>query len=333
MKISVIVPVYNSAAFLDKCIGSIINNTYKNLEIICVNDGSKDNSLEMLRRYQTEDSRIVIIDQVNKGVSAARNAGIQASSGELISFIDADDWIHPLFFDILFRGMEESKSDIIAAGIERIRDESEDLKEVNPENNIPVVFSKKQLFSDRSVRYYTCGKLFRKEVITGILFDEKIHIAEDVLFNADILFRNPSIVMAKVKTPMYAYRDNYGSAVHTNTYKEKYYSMLALYKKIIHYGKDHLFYHDYLVEIIKQLLSIRYLSMGPRGDKGYKRKINRLLRKSLGQLKWKYTKQKMILSVFYCFPSIYRMWRIANDPTLLIQEKKAKKETEHIYEE
>ena len=102
-KISVIVPVYNTQPFLERCLQSIINNTYKNIEIICINDGSTDRSLNILNVYAAQDNRIILVNQHNRGISAARNAGLNIATGEYISFIDSDDWIHPDYFKLLMQ--------------------------------------------------------------------------------------------------------------------------------------------------------------------------------------------------------------------------------------
>ena len=91
--LSVIIPVYNAAAFLPRCLESLIGQTYQNLEVICVDDGSSDNSLEILQQYADRDSRIKVIHQENAGVSAARNAGLDVATGEYVTFVDADDWL------------------------------------------------------------------------------------------------------------------------------------------------------------------------------------------------------------------------------------------------
>ena len=90
-KVSVIIPVYNVEKYLQKCLDSVINQTYKNLEIICVDDGSPDNSGGILDAYAQNDSRIIVIHQENAGVSAARNRGLDAATGEYIAFVDSDD--------------------------------------------------------------------------------------------------------------------------------------------------------------------------------------------------------------------------------------------------
>lgn len=94
-KISIIVPVYNAEKTLDRCVQSLQSQTYSHIEIILVNDGSKDNSLEICRRYAREDSRIRVIDKPNGGVSSARNAGLDAATGDFVMFCDSDDWADP----------------------------------------------------------------------------------------------------------------------------------------------------------------------------------------------------------------------------------------------
>lgn len=97
-KISVIIPVYNTERYLPRCLDSVLSNTYDNLEVICINDGSTDNSINILDNYKVSDERVVVINQKNSGVSAARNAGINVATGEYIAFIDSDDWVHPQNF-------------------------------------------------------------------------------------------------------------------------------------------------------------------------------------------------------------------------------------------
>ena len=93
--ISVIIPVYNVEAYLPRCLDSVIQNTYRNLEIICVDDGSTDGSPEILRDYAQRDARITVITKENGGVSSARNAGLDRATGEFVAFIDSDDFVHP----------------------------------------------------------------------------------------------------------------------------------------------------------------------------------------------------------------------------------------------
>src|SRR5690554_2682260 len=116
-KVSIIIPVYNKAPYLDSCISSVINQTYKNLEIIIIDDGSTDNSLEICENYRKKDERIQLISQENQGVSVARNKGIQKASGEWIYFLDADDYLELDAFEILVKKSHYLDVDLIHFGI------------------------------------------------------------------------------------------------------------------------------------------------------------------------------------------------------------------------
>lgn len=118
--ISVIVPVYKVEAYLDKCISSIVNQTYKNLEIILVDDGSPDNCPAMCDDWAEKDSRIRVIHKENGGLSDARNAGMAVATGELMGFVDSDDTIHPDMYRLLYESMVENDSDISACGVEMV---------------------------------------------------------------------------------------------------------------------------------------------------------------------------------------------------------------------
>ena len=112
-KVSIIVPVYNNEEFLDKCLKSIINQTYKNLEIILINDGSKDNSLKIMKDYAIKDTRIIIIDKKNEGVSKARNDGIKKATGQYITFVDSDDYIDLTQIEEMYNAIKKNKVDVV----------------------------------------------------------------------------------------------------------------------------------------------------------------------------------------------------------------------------
>ena len=116
-KISVIVPVYNVEKFLAQCLESLIRQTYKNLEIIIIDDGSSDNSYKIYKKYAKNDSRIKIIKQINAGVSAARNAGLASATGEYIHFIDSDDYIDIDYYEKMLSASGSMSPDIIAGGV------------------------------------------------------------------------------------------------------------------------------------------------------------------------------------------------------------------------
>ncbi len=108
-KISVIVPIYNAEAYLNRCLDSIINQTYSDLEIILINDGSTDNSLDICLEYASKDKRIVVYNQTNKGISKTRNKGIELATGDYIGFVDSDDIISPRMYETLYNLMTDEK--------------------------------------------------------------------------------------------------------------------------------------------------------------------------------------------------------------------------------
>ncbi|MDR3124507.1 MAG: glycosyltransferase [Endomicrobium sp.] len=112
-KISVIIPVYNKEKYLKQCLGSVCNQTFKDIEIICVNDGSTDSSLDILKEYTNNDNRITIINQKNERAGVARNKGMEIAKGQYIAFVDSDDWIDLSYYEVLYASAESNKADLV----------------------------------------------------------------------------------------------------------------------------------------------------------------------------------------------------------------------------
>ena len=173
--ISIIIPIYNCEKYLRTCLESVINQTYKNIEIILVNDGSTDKSLDVCNEYSNKDSRIKIINNTNHGVSYSRNIGIKSSTGSYIMFVDADDWLDLKMVEILYRNI--NNSDLCVCSYISVFNN----------NSIPKIYNitknnSYMQFILKNGCWAPWGKLFKKEKITK-LFDEKIMSSEDLLFN------------------------------------------------------------------------------------------------------------------------------------------------------
>ncbi len=182
--ISIIVPIYNSEKWLKKCIESLISQTYTDIEIILINDGSKDNSLEICREYEAKDSRIVVIDKENGGVSKARNEGIKKANGEYIQFVDSDDYIEKDACEKLVSAIEGQ--DMAICGLKVWKGEKllrtphlEDEKCILREN-IDVYFKL------RKINLGPCNKLYKKSIIKK-LFREDLSLGEDTVFVLDYM--------------------------------------------------------------------------------------------------------------------------------------------------
>lgn len=200
--ISIIVPIYNSQQYLRQCLESIIRQTYKNLQIICIDDGSTDNSMFILENYLKKDKRIKIIHGLNKGVSSARNAGLQIAQGEYILFVDSDDWIETSSCEIAINKINEEEADIVMWPY---------IREIKTESKKKVIFDKDLTFNDYEIKRNlhrrmigiidkelaepenadslctVWGKLYRRSIISenGISFYDirRIGTYEDGLFN------------------------------------------------------------------------------------------------------------------------------------------------------
>lgn len=200
-KVSVIIPCYNGERTLDRCFKSVLSQTYKDLEILFINDGSIDKTLEIAQRYEAKDSRIRIINtRVNKGVSTARNLGIQESTGEYIQFIDADDEMLPNMIETLLEAIESNHADIAVSNFTgnpmfftRFTDRLYDL--TNESDMLAY-------YQDTFCMLLPWNKLYKREIIT-VDFDEEVHFAEDELFNLAVLKDAKRIIC--VNKPMYVY--------------------------------------------------------------------------------------------------------------------------------
>ena len=200
-KISIIVPVYNVEQYLGKCLDSIINQTYKNIEIILINDGSTDNSLEICNYYKEKDSRIIVINKENGGQSSARNSGLKVSTGNYIMFVDSDDKINLRCCELLIDTILKNNSDIV------IGDSSSDEKEIDKDlqfdDNKVELINKDILYNyflDGKVAPW--GKLYKRSIISDIEFEHG-KISEDLDFNYRVFERCKNFSF--IKLPVYYY--------------------------------------------------------------------------------------------------------------------------------
>ena len=192
-KISVIVPVYNVEVYLRKCLDSLINQTLQDIEIICVNDGSTDNSLDILLEYSQKDSRIKIISQENKGVSEARNTAINIAKGEYLSMVDPDDWVENNMLEVMYNKAVKENADIVEYDLFEHRDLVIDSKKVrklkikcNPLIKMKIMhgltYNWQDIKSDIfNIRAYCWNKLYKTNLIKNkILFEGRA--GEDYYF-------------------------------------------------------------------------------------------------------------------------------------------------------
>lgn len=236
-KVSIIVPVYNVEKYLRKCIDSLINQTLKDIEIICINDGSTDKSLEILKEYKNRDSRIILLNQENSGQSVARNRGIEIVKGEYLGFVDPDDWIDLDYYEKLYNAASTNDTDIAVGGIIRVTG----IKKKKFLN-----FEKETLTDNTKLKFELCdvpeksyiwNKIYKTQKLKEInLKFEEGRIFEDCIFTPQALFFLGKMVT--VPNTYYYYLRRNNSTVKQRSQKANADSIYA-HKKASEFIKEH----------------------------------------------------------------------------------------------
>ncbi|MBQ3502131.1 MAG: glycosyltransferase [Clostridia bacterium] len=264
-KVSVIVPVYKVEEYLDRCVESIVKQTYKNLEIILVDDGSPDNCPKMCDDWAKKDDRIKVIHKENGGLSDARNAGLDVATGEYISFIDSDDFIHETMIEKLLNSAIENDSDIVKCMLSNIDENGniEDMVELNLDKvdskNIFYYYTVDDGYKQDN-KIYTqyvsnsvCTSLYSSALLKGKRFVKDM-FSEDLIFNCDVI--NEDCKISVVNENLYYYFYRTGSIMHTYN-ESKMIKRLVYIDAAIDRLKNKLEYKDfcaYKFQLYKQLV-------------------------------------------------------------------------------
>lgn len=239
-KISIIIPVYNVEKYMNECINSVLSQSFQDIEIILINDGSKDSSGEICNNYKATDPRIHVIHKKNGGASSARNAGIKFSNGKYLMFLDSDDyWNSESLLSNLIESIEKYNPDILMFGYTLY---SEYTKKYGPQiynfdtalvNNAPFEKAFKYLVSSANYSVHAGLKLIRASIIkeNKILFKEGI-VGEDIDWMANLILHTESV--AAINEHSYIYRRRPGSVTNTMTYKN-YNDLYRIIKKWTNY--------------------------------------------------------------------------------------------------
>lgn len=210
--ISVIVPVYKVEEYLDRCVQSIVDQTYRNLEIILVDDGSPDNCGCLCDAWAEKDSRIKVIHKENGGGAQARNIGLDCAKGEYIGFVDSDDFIHPEMYRYLHEMIQKTQSDVAECGYYLTEDDIFLQEEVEEEVHVfNTEEALKENIRDHICRQLMWNKLYKRETVGGTRMVEGKSI-DDEFFTYRVLARANSIAVGK--QVMYAYRQQQESIMH-----------------------------------------------------------------------------------------------------------------------
>lgn len=234
-KISIIVPVYNVEKYLEKCVKSIINQTYTNLEILLINDGSTDNSLEICKKLIKIDDRIKIFDIKNSGVSFARNFGVENSTGKYIVFVDSDDYVSKNMVELLYYALKKEDADFSVGKVEHIYELTErEESDLNFDCVDTLVWDSKcalrEFLNTKRTSFFPVAKMFKKDLLENFKFNLNYKLAEDALFLTEILLEsNRKVVFVDYTIYFYLHRQN--SA--TTTINSNVFDTIKVYSEIL----------------------------------------------------------------------------------------------------
>lgn len=312
-EISIVIPVYNVERYLNKCISSILDQSFTDFELILVDDGSKDNSGRICDEYKEKDSRIKVIHQENAGLSAARNMGIELSEGKYLTFIDSDDFIHPNMIEALYNNILENKADISICDYHLVYEDKDVIKEFGVNNitlytNIEAV--KEIVEKSKASMIVACSKLYRRRLFLNIRYPtHKYH--EDEFVTYKLLYESTKIVATDAKLYYYLQRPN---SITGSTYSLKRLEKLEALEEAIKFFESknnkeltYLAEFRYLLNIQIAYYRVRYEINNNKEiiynlKTQYDKKFNEILD---GNIKNIAIIKRMLLRFFYIFPNIY----------------------------
>lgn len=217
MKVSVIVPVYNTSKYLVKCLNSLLNQTLDELEIIVVNDGSSDDSQKIIDEFAAKSVKIKAFEKPNGGLSDARNFGIEKALGEFIGFVDSDDYVSVEMFGQMYEKAIEHEAEIVLCDLEKVNERGEAFRDLPQSPQLP---EKIELGKDFTIfgemACFACNKLFKAELFEKHRFRKGIHFEDIELIPKLVL---DSKIIAKINEPFYKYFERQDSITKTHTHK------------------------------------------------------------------------------------------------------------------
>ena len=241
--ISIIVPIYNIEKHIKSCIDSILSSTYKDIELLLIDDGSTDSSGVICDKYAEQDARVKVIHKANGGQSDARNVGIKAATGDYIMFVDGDDMIHPRMIELLKTGIDSGNYDF--AMVNRMKIAEDDIDGIRSfldyEIEKPDIIELSQsdfmnrLLAGGNVRLCSIvvwNKLYVKALIEDLMFDSSFGNAEDLEWSARLSLRIKRAV--SIDEPLYLYVQHQGSAMHSGISPE-FIKSIYVYKRVVDY--------------------------------------------------------------------------------------------------
>ena len=299
-KISIIIPSYNEEKNISRCLDSVMNQTFSDFEVLCVDDGSNDKTYDIIKKYSEKDSRIIPMKNPNKGVSSARNFGIENAKGDYIGFVDSDDFIQPQMYEFLYKAVTENNCEFSVCRYKKTSEFIQKKFEYKTDTFKPENFiSLKKFLNDIKFKNYKIG--------------------EDTVFNSEIYSKAEKFIF--IDAELYIYFNNTKSVSFTELWHEKWFDLLET--RFISYDllkeKNKILSAFYLERGMKFLLSYRFNLKGSPNENKFKKPIKKYFKKYyMAFMKCENIslKNKISVPIFFLFPFLYNKFRKMTDKTL-----------------
>lgn len=311
--ISIIIPIYNVEKYLDKCIKSIEKQTYQNIEIILVDDGSPDNCGEMCDKYAQADKRIKVIHKKNGGLSDARNEGVKISTGKYITFIDSDDYVEEQYIELLYKAIIQNNTEISQCGINEVNEEEKLINEIGEkEDKVKSTLKMlEELYYGKWENTVVWNKMYKRSLFNDIKFPiNKIH--EDEFTTYKILYKIKKVSI--IKERLYNYRKNSESITGKKFNSRRLDFLIAIEERLEFFQKNKEV-KLYNLTLKCYLENIRYFYMCVKKYMKNEKETNEILKKLKNKYRITYKKiikikmfkriYKIKTGFFYITPNLY----------------------------
>ncbi|MBQ8782991.1 MAG: glycosyltransferase [Clostridia bacterium] len=319
--VSIIVPVYNLEGYIDNCLKSLVNQTYRNLEILCIDDGSTDRSADVIKSFSEKDSRIIYVYKENGGVSSARNLGLDMFKGEYVMFVDGDDFLHPQAVEIMLVGLVDLSMQISVCNV--LVTDKKDYTSGNITSYESKDIGLEELFKsvEQICLLSSCNKIYSKHLVSSNRFDETLSRSEDTLFFFNLLKKVNKACY--VDETLYYYYLRQGSATRIG-FDENMPNTLEAYsvfcEDLLREKSKRLLLNQILIFLYKYLFVLRTLCIGTKSENKVLNECKRIGSKWISFVAKDELinfKNRVLFIIFFYSRHLYELARLITDPTMI----------------
>lgn len=318
--VSIIVPVYNLEEYIGNCLDSLVGQTYKNIEVLCIDDGSTDAGPSIIKSFCDKDERIRYIRKENGGVSSARNSGLDIFKGDYVMFVDGDDFIHPQCVELFVNCAEKTGSKLVCADVDVVF--TYDISfDKNNDVSFQLVNADDLMLTNRvNGLMSSCCKLYSSDIVRNVRFDEKLIYSEDTIFLFNLFLDNQEIGI--VNCVLYYYYHREGSATRTEFKIKKSNTLIGFSDlcDVLLSKKKYRMLDQMLVYMFKFILTVRTQSYGLDCFSEVNNLCNSIGKKWINRIRESDNltkKEKIEFVLFFYSRPLYEIARLITDPTML----------------